>query len=189
MSRWLLRYLLAGAIASASSGALALGCDDFWSFIARPCSKGAAAWDHGDNELILSGYSYHLRSTYTAEKLRELNEKAWGGGWARSVTDADGDEHMLYAFAFYESHRKIEWNAGYAYTTFWGAKDGLHAGLGYTAFIVQRPDIAGGVPIPAVLPLAALAYGPASLMATFIPTLNNGVNNGSVLYIFGKYKF
>jgi len=183
------RYLMAGAMTITATCVQALGCDDFWSFIGRPCGKAAAAWDHGDNELILSGYAYHLRSTYTAEKLRELNERAWGIGWSRSVTDPDGDNHMLFAFGFHESHGKIEWNVGYAYSTYWGPQDGLRAGIGYGAFIVQRPDIASGVPIPAVLPIAALAYGNATMFATFIPTVNNGINNGSVLFVFGKYKF
>lgn len=189
MTNRLFRYLIAGAMAVAASGVHALGCDDFWSFIGRPCGKAAAAWDHGDNELVVSGYAYHLRSTYTEDKLRELNEKAWGAGWARSVNDADGDNHMLFLFGFHESHNKVQWNGGYAYTTYWGRQDGVRAGLGYAAFIVQRPDIAGGVPIPALLPLASVAYGKATLIATFIPTLNNGINNGSVLFVFGKYRF
>lgn len=188
MTGKLSRYLLAGAMAAAASGAQALGCDDLWSFIGRPCSKGAAAWDHGDNELILTGHAYHLRSTYSEEKLRALNEKAWGGGWARSVTDADGDNHMLFLFGFHESHNKVQWNTGYMYTTFWDPQDGLRADLGYAAFIVRGPDIASGVPIPALPPVAAVAYGRATLMATFIPTLNNGINNGSVLFVFGKYR-
>jgi len=189
MTKRILQYVLAGLLAALASGAQALGCDDLWSFIGRPCSKSAAAWDHGDNELILTGYAYHLRSTYTEEKLRQLNERAWGAGWARTITDPDGDTHMLFLFGFHESHNKVEWNAGYAYTTFWGPQDGLKAGLGFAAFIVQRPDIASGVPIPALLPLASVAYGKATLIATFIPTLNNGINNGSVLFVFGKYKF
>ena len=185
----LLRYALAATMAAAASGAYALGCDDFWSFIGRPCSKVTAAWDHGDNELILTGYAYHLRSTYTEEKLRELNERAWGGGWARTVTDPDGDTHTIFLFGFHESHNKVQWNAGYTYSTWWGPHDGLRGGLGVAAFIVQRPDIAGGVPIPAVLPMASVAYGKATLMATFIPTVNGGINNGSVLFLFGRYKF
>lgn len=45
------------------------------------------------------------------------------------------------------------------------------------------------MPIPAVLPLAALKFGRATLLTTFIPTLNGGINNGSVLFVFGKYRF
>ncbi|MEO8135471.1 MAG: phospholipid:lipid A palmitoyltransferase [Betaproteobacteria bacterium] len=189
MTNRLSRWALMGALALASTTASALGCDDLWSFIARPCTKGAAAWDHGGNEVILTGYAYHLRSTYTEEKLRELNERAWGVGWARSVNDPDGDQHTLFAFAFHESHGKVQWNVGYSYTAFWGPQDGLRAGLGYGAFIVQRPDIASGVPIPALVPLASLSYRKATLMATFIPTVNGGINNGSVLFVFGRYGF
>jgi palmitoyl transferase len=189
MTERLLRYLLAGAMAVAAGGAQALGCDDLWSFIGRPCNKSVAAWDHGENELILTGYAYHLRSTYTADKLRELNEKAWGGGWARTVTDPDGDTHTIFLFGFDESHNKVEWNAGYLYSTYWGPQDGLRGGLGFAAFIVQRPDITSGIPIPALLPVASVAYGKATLMATFIPTVNGGINNGSVLFVFGRYKF
>ena len=185
----LLKVLLAATLAIAATGARALSCSDLWSFVGRSCTKAAAAWDHGDNELILTGYAYHLRSTYSEEKLRELNEKAWGGGWARTVDDPDGDSHTIFLFGFHESHGKVQWNAGYTYSTFWGPQDGLRAGLGIAAFIVQRPDIASGVPIPAVLPIASLAYRKATLMATFIPTVNGGINNGSVLFVFGRYKF
>ena len=189
MIKSLLRQVLAGAIALAATNAFAFGCADLWSFVGRSCSKAAAAWDHGDNELILSGYAYHLRSTYTEEKLRELNEKAYGAGWARTVQDADGDTHSLFLFGFHESHHKVQWNAGYMYTTYWGPQDRLRAGLGLATFIVQRPDIASGVPIPVILPVGSLKYGKATIMATFIPTVNGGINNGSVLFVFGRFGF
>ena len=185
----MVRYVLAGAMAIAASGAQAFDCSDLWSFVGRSCGKAAAAWDHGDNEIILSGYAYHLRSTYSEEKLRELNEKAWGGGLARTVFDPDGDSHTIFLYGFHESHGKVQWNAGYLYTTYWGPQDGFHVGLGGTVFIVQRPDIASGVPIPAILPIASIGYAKANLMATFIPTVNGGVNNGSVFYVFGRYRF
>jgi len=167
----------------------AFECSDLWSMLARGCNRLADTYQKGNDELLVSGYAYHLRSTYTEDKLRELNEKAWGLGWSKWVDDADGDNHSVFALAFYESHRKVEFNVGYAYQTYWGPRNGLQAGLGYTAMIVQRPDIAKGVPIPALLPLASLRYGQASLMATFIPTLNGGINNGSVAFIFGRYAF
>ena len=176
-------------LATFATGAQAVECADLWSFVGRMCTKSAAAWDHGNNELIISGYAYHLRSTYSEEKLRELNERAWGAGWARTITDADGDTHSLFLYGFHESHGKIQWNAGYLYTAWWGPQDGLRGGLGITTFIVQRPDIASGIPIPAVLPIAAVAYGKLTVMATFIPTVNGGVNNGSVAYVFAKYAF
>lgn len=183
------RGLLAAVLLSATSGANALGCADLWSFVGRACAKSVAAWDHGNNELIVSGYAYHLRSTYTDEKLRELNERALGGGWARTVDDPDGDSHTIFLYGFHESHGKVQWNAGYMYTTWWGPQDGLRGGLGVAVFFVQRPDIASGVPIPAVLPMASIGYKKFTLMGTFIPTINGGINNGSVAYVFGRYAF
>ena len=189
MTKIRLRHLLAGAIALTATQASAFDCADLWSFVGRSCSKIAAAWDHGDNELILSGYAYHLRSTYTEEKLNELNERAYGGGWARTITDPDGDTHTLFLFAFHESHNNVQWNLGYLYSTYWGPQDGVQGGLGISALIVQRPDIANGIPIPAILPVASLKYKKATLMATFIPTVNGGINNGSVLFLFGRFGF
>jgi palmitoyl transferase len=52
--------------------------------------------------------------------------------------------------------------------------------------ILQRPDIAGGVPVPVVLPLFSLRYQKAEILSTYIPKLNGGVNHGSILYVFGK---
>ncbi len=169
--------------------AQAFECGDLWSLLDRACRRVADTYQNGDDELLVSGYAYHLRSTYTEEKLRDLNEQAFGLGWSKWVDDQDGDNHSVFFLAFHESHRKVQLNLGYAYQTYWGPRDGLQAGLGYTAMIVQRPDIAGGVPIPALLPVASLRYGNASLMASFIPTLNGGINNGSVLFVFGRYAF
>ena len=43
------------------------------------------------------------------------------------------------------------------------------------------------MPFPAALPLFSVRYGEASLVTTFIPTVNGGVNNGSVIYLMGRY--
>jgi palmitoyl transferase len=51
--------------------------------------------------------------------------------------------------------------------------------------LVARNDIFNGWPFPAVLPLASLRYQRFTLLGTYIPTLG-GVNNGSILYVFGK---
>ena len=78
----------------------------------------------------------------------------------------------MFGIAFLDSHRHVQFQVGYAWHHFWGPRDGLQAGLGYTAMIAQRPDIWNGVPFPVVLPLAALRYGKATLEVTFIPTLS-----------------
>ena len=155
----------------------------------RFCSRLTDTWRRGDHDLFLSGYSWHLPFTYTKEKRDELNSNAWGGGYGRTVEEPNGDTHTVYGFAFSDSHENAQINVGYAWSTFWGPRDGLQPGLGYTVFIAQRPDIANGIPFPAILPLFSLRYQRVTLQSTFIPTINGGVNNGSVIFFYGRYTF
>jgi palmitoyl transferase len=180
------RLLIAVTIVLALPGrAYALDCADFWTWVETGCRRLADTYEKGENTLILSGYSYHLPSTYTPENRAQLQSWAWGGGLGRAVEEPNGNTHMVYFYAFEDSHKTAQFNLGYSWSTYWGERDGVQAGLGWTAFIVQRPDIANGWPVPAALPIALLRYKKANLIATYIPTLNGGVNHGSTLYIMG----
>ena len=180
------QLLIAVAIVLALPGrALAVECADFWTWVDAGCRRVVDTYQNGETQLIVSGYSYHLPSTYTPEKRAELNSNAWGGGLARTTDDANGNSHTVYAYGFEDSNKKGQFQVGYMWATYWGERDGLQAGLGWTAFIVQRPDIASGVPVPAALPVALLRYKKSSVVATFIPTLNGGINHGSTLYVMG----
>lgn len=139
--------------------------------------------------MLVSGYSWHVPYTWTPERRAELNANAWGGGPIRTKEDPDGDTRSIFLLVFKDSHSHAQWNLGYEHSTYWGPRSGLQAGLGFTAAIVQRPDIANGIPFPAVLPIASLRYDKATLFATYIPTLNGGINHGSTLYVFGKVMF
>jgi palmitoyl transferase len=167
----------------ASHGA---SCDDFVNWLAKGCRRIADTYEHGENGLLVSGYSWHLPSTWTPEKRAELNPRSWGIGWSRTVEDPDGDSHSVFVLAFDDSHHNIQWNLGYEHSTYWGPRDGLQPGIGYTLMLVQRPDIAGGVPFPALLPLFSMRIRSSTLYATYIPTLNGGINNGSIIYLFGR---
>ncbi|HEX6138795.1 MAG TPA: peptide ABC transporter permease, partial [Casimicrobiaceae bacterium] len=127
--------------------------------------------------------------TWTAERRAELNSNAWGGGLIRTTEDEKGDSRSVFILVFKDSHSHAEWNIGYEHSTYWGPRSGVQPGLGYTAAIVQRPDIASGFPFPVLLPLASLRYREATLFATYIPTLNGGINHGSTLYVFGRVLF
>ncbi|MDR2710261.1 MAG: hypothetical protein LBB65_02815 [Burkholderiales bacterium] len=162
-------------------------CSDMGDWLDAPCRHLAQTYREGDNEIFLSGFAWHLPMTYTKEKRAQLNEAAYGFGMGRSFEEANGDTRSVFLMAFLDSHKCVQWNLGYTWSTYWGARDSLQLGLGYAAMIVQRPDIANGVPIPAALPLLTFRYQNASLVTTFIPTIGGGVNNGSVLYVFGRY--
>ena len=103
------RLLIAMAIVLALPGrAYALECADFWTWVETGCRELADTYQNGENTLILSGYSYHLPSTYTPENRAQLNSNAWGIGAARAVEDANGNTHMVYFYAFEDSHRTAQ---------------------------------------------------------------------------------
>ncbi|HEV8256964.1 MAG TPA: hypothetical protein VGR42_08325 [Casimicrobiaceae bacterium] len=184
------RLIIAGVIAMGLVGlpgpASAVECADLWSWAEKGCRRVADTYQQGGNSLLVSGYEWHLPYDWTPERRAEENENAWGAGWARSREQPNGDTENVYFLVFQDSHRKAQLNLGYTWTTYWLSRDGLQPGLGFTVSIVQRPDIAGGWPFPAVLPLFTLRYRNVEVLSTYIPKLNGGVNHGSVLYIFGK---
>lgn len=159
-----------------------------FDWLTKKCERGVQAYREGDPQLLVSGYSYHHRGTYTKERLAELNEKAWGLGYAQGITDERGDDHLVYALIFRDSHFKYQKMIGYGYQTYWGNE--LKAGLGFTAFLVSRPDIYNNVPIPGVLPLVSIKYKNAQALATVIPKVDpKSTGNGNVAFIFGRISF
>ncbi len=162
-------------------------CADLWDWLDRGCRRIVDTYDNGGNELLLSGYAYHVPGTWTPERRAELNSNAWGAGWGRTVEDPDGDTHTVFALGFEDSHRHAQLQVGYSWSTFWGPREGVQLGLGYAAMIVQRPDLLSGYPFPAVLPIASVRAQKATMMMTYIPTLNGGANHGSTLFVMGRF--
>jgi len=173
--------MLMGNVATASAA-----CADMGDWLEAGCRRVVDTYKQGDDQLLVSGYAWHLPWTWTAERRAEENSAAWGAGWARTVERPNGDTDTVYFLAFEDSHKDVQFNLGYAWLTYWRDRDSVQPALGYTVFILQRPDIANGVPVPAILPMAGLRYQNFTLLSTFIPTLNGGVNHGSVLYFFAS---
>jgi Antimicrobial peptide resistance and lipid A acylation protein PagP len=145
--------------------------------------------ENGDMEVYLSGYAYHGRDTYTEEKIRELNEKAWGLGGGRTIRNADGNDESLYLFAIRDSHRKPQIMAGYAYEWIWNVpKTPVEVGAGYTAMLMSRQDYFGGVPFPIALPVVSLGVKGAKLMGSYVPRLSQNKGNGDVWLIFARFE-
>lgn len=161
-----------------------------WDWLSNACTQGARAFNEGTWDIYLTGYDHHGRGTYTKERINELNEKAWGGGFGRTVNDDRGNSHNVYVLAFRDSHFKPEYLGGYAWQARWALSENWRAGLGVTAFVTLRSDYAHyAIPVPAILPLASLQYRKTSLMASYVPRLSTKGGNGDVLFIFGKYSF
>ncbi len=171
---------------AASAPARAAECADLWDWLDKACRRLVDTYEYGGNEVLVSGYAWHTPWTWTAERRAEENSNAWGGGWGRTVERENGDTDTVYALVFSDSHSKPEYNVGYAWSTYWGPRSGVQAGLGYTAMLIARTDIANGWPFPAVLPLASVRYDKVTVLATYIPNFGGGINHGSVFYFFGK---
>ncbi len=90
--------------------------------------------------------------------------------------------------AFKDSFNKWEPIGGYGWEKIWrpGDQDGLlRLGLGYTAGITMR-DNWKYIPLPLVLPLASVGYGPATFQMTYIP---GTYNNGNVFFAWLRWQF
>lgn len=158
-------------------------CQKGPAFGKKICQRWHQIWQEGSNDLILSGYAWHNRYTYSPEKIKTYNELAWGGGLAKDFFDERGNEHALYAIAFLDSHKNVEPVLGYAYIVTGHVSNKVSLGLGYTLLVTMRPDINHNIPFPGILPWFTANYGRASLMATYIPGARGA---GNVLLVLGK---
>ena len=187
-----MQRLRMGVVLAACAGILATparaaaDCSDLWEWLNTGCRRLVDTYQNGNNEILLSGYAWHTPWTWTAEKRAEENPYAWGGGWARSTERENGDTDTVYFLVFSDSHYEPEFNLGYAWTTFWRPRDTHPAGARLHADADLAAGYLGGAPFPAILPFVALRYDRFTLLSTYIPTLNGGINHGSILYVFGK---
>lgn len=162
-------------------------CENWPKWFRKMCVRSKQIIYEGNNELVLSGYAWHNRNYYTAEKIRTYNEKAWGAGYGRGFYDEDQDWHGYYALAFLDSHKNLEPTAGYAFLKMIHlGRSPVEFGLGFTALVTARPDINKGNPFPGVLPLISIGTKKATVFATYIPG-SRGI--GNVLFLFGKLTF
>ena len=161
-------------------------CQNWNKWIKPACQRLNQIWYEGYTELYVTGYAWHNRYTYNAERVKTYNENAWGGGLGRGLIDEKGNWHGLYAFAFLDSHKYPEPIVGYAWSKLFYINQHIRPGIGLGAFVSQRPDINNGIPFPGALPWLSLFIDRVTISATYIP---GHQNVGNVLFIFGKYKF
>lgn len=152
-------------------------------------NKVTKIYDEGKNDFYLTLYAYHDRFTYTREKLEELNEGAYGFGFGRTILNEKGNTEMLFAMTHLDSHSDVQVNVGYAWVKNFSFIGNSKLGVGYAAGLVSRSDFANRIPIPFALPLGTIDFGNGSVNMILIPKLNDGINNGNVLFIFAKFSW
>lgn len=159
-------------------------CKGWLSITKKACLRLHQIFYQGQNELYFTGYSWHNRYYYDPKKLNRYNELAWGGGLGKGLYDEDGDFHGVAAFAFLDSHKYPEPVIGYVFIKMLHWHETTRAGVGYSLFVTERPDIWHGIPFPGALPWVFLSYRRATLCATYIPG-STGI--GNVLFLMAKW--
>lgn len=177
-------------IAFASSMAFSVNamaiCDDSDSFVDRACSRVSNTWKQGNSDLYIPFHAHHFRYAYTDEEIDRFREDNWGLGYGRSLYDADGNWDGVYFMGFLDSNSKPEYTLGYSHQWMWGAPQGLHAGLGYTAFLNFRSNFFHYFPTPLLLPVASVNYSKVSVNTTFVPGTKG---NGNILFFWSRVGF
>ena len=176
------------AACTPSAQASALSSINAWA--AGVTQHLGTVYDQGGTELLAPGYTWHDPGTYTEAKRATLNSHAWGIGFSRNLEDAGGNQELLYAMVFSDSHYNAEPIAGYAKQWNWHPFGGeFRIGGGYTVAVTSRADIMRNVPFPIALPVASVGYGKLTLYGTMLPRFNGSPNNGNVAFFFAGYKF
>jgi hypothetical protein len=146
-------------------------------------------WDKGNHAIYLSGWAHHGRGTYTAEKLAELNEHAWGFGYGKTYRNEKGNDESLFAMVLKDSHKHPQYQVGYAHEWIWEVpKTPIEFGIGGTVMLMSRQDYFSNIPFPVPLPVASIGIHKAKLMFTYVPRLSKNKNNGDVLLMFARFE-
>jgi hypothetical protein len=139
-----------------------------------------AAWRHVDDtyqqgnwEVIVPISTYHMRNSYTSEQIDSYEETPPGFGLGKGRINNSGNYEGLYAMGYQDSHHYPSWQVGYVWQALWRpTNEDFRVGVGYTAFILAREDIAHYTPFPALSPMASMAYKNLTLDVTFVPFSN-----------------
>ncbi len=146
-------------------------------------------YEQGQWDIYMLGYGWHSPDGYSHQHRKELNQWSYGAGAGRRWVDENGHEDLLYAFAFLDSHKKIEPIAGYGRQWLTHPIGGmLSLGAGFTVAVTARADILHYVPFPIILPVVSAKVHRASLMAVILPRLGS-ISKGTTVLAWGRYSF
>ena len=169
-------------------------CSDLVPWARSVCERFRNTLYDGYTDVYASGYALHVDFHDPMGPDYVENPYAWGVGIGRGRMNEAGNEDMLLFLGFEDSHRQTQLNIGYAWQAYWQpikAASWFKWGVGYTAVIIQRPDIANGIPFPMLLDLASIKISDFTLYGMYlpIPQIGTDMGYGSIFYFFAKYSF
>ena len=144
-------------------------------------------WEKGDYGLMVPFWTYHMPFAYSAEKRAQYTEHPWGGGISKGWYNASDNWEGVYLMAYQDSHGKPMYMGGYGWVPTWRPiDDKFKLGAGLTAFMFMRSDIGNYAPIPGLLPVGSIGYGPVDVQVAYVP---GGQGNGNVLFWWARVTF
>jgi lipid IVA palmitoyltransferase len=140
----------------------------------------------GDWEVYVPFWAKHFGYS-NGQGLANPNEHPWGAGIGKGFYNSSGNWEGLYAMEFQDSNGQPQYQVGYGWIPTWRPSgDNFRVGAGLTGFIFLRSSYLNYTPLPAVLPIASVGYGPFDVQMAYVPDFRN---NGNVLFWWAKYSF
>lgn len=144
-------------------------------------------WNKGDYSVMIPFWTYHMPYAYSAEKRAQYTEYPAGGGISKGYFNDSGNWEGIYLMEYQDSHGKPMYMGGYGWVPTWRPiDDKFKIGAGLTAFMFMRSDIGNYAPIPGVLPVGSIGYGPVDVQVAYVP---GGQGNGNVLFWWARFTF
>ena len=144
-------------------------------------------WNKGDYSVMIPFWTYHMPYAYSAEKRSQYTEYPAGGGISKGYFNDSGNWEGIYLMEYQDSHGKPMYMGGYGWVPTWRPiDDKFKIGAGLTAFMFMRSDIGNYAPLPGVLPVGSIGYGPVDVQVAYVP---GGQGNGNVLFWWARFTF
>ena len=134
-----------------------------------------AATMAGSYHMIVNGKSYHMERSQNGQK---LNENNFGSGFQYDFSRSYGARWVPFftSSAFQDSYNNISYYLGGGEMRRFYMSGGWHMDIGYFGFMMARKDFDNYKPFPGVLPVASVGTRNVSLNMTYIPNVNDQVD-------------
>ena len=142
-------------------------------------------WASEQYELYVPLRTWHNRSKYSKEKIKEFNEAPWGLGIAKYRDDEHGNTHSLAAMVFQDSHNDPEPTVAYLWQKNWRVSEHQKVAAGVMGGLTMRSDF-NWVPIPFAWPYVGYSYRKLSVQGMYFPGRQG---NGNIAFFWARYRF
>lgn len=142
-----------------------------------------SSYDDGNIAIILPINTWHNRFTYDDEHIQRYNEKPYGAGIAKWISE-ENELYGIYGIVFSDSNWHTQTMLGYIHLYHLN-NNAVKFGLGYTVGLTQRHEYYY-IPLPLPLPAMGINFKNFSLQAAYVP---GGKNDGNVLFSWISWIF